>query len=98
MANKAEEIGDVVILFQDMLEVVTKDIMDEEFPGYGIGFLFLSPRAIKFPRPESDAWTEKLSEPLLNEAQGRSIVDEIKHVITASSTKITERTEWTKKI
>lgn len=40
MANKAEERGDVVILFQDMLEVVTKDIMDEEFPGYGTGFLF----------------------------------------------------------
>ncbi|KAM0946799.1 putative 1,3-beta-glucan synthase [Dioscorea sansibarensis] len=33
MANKAEERGEVVILFQDMLEVVTKDIMEEEFPG-----------------------------------------------------------------
>ncbi|KAH7661814.1 Armadillo-like helical-containing protein [Dioscorea alata] len=38
----------------------------------------------------------QLSGPLLNEAQVRSIVDEIKHVITASSTRITERAERTK--
>ncbi|KAJ0968856.1 hypothetical protein J5N97_021733 [Dioscorea zingiberensis] len=79
MANKAEERGEVVILLQDMLEVVTKDIMDEQFSGlldssHGGSYgkhegmatssdpefqLFLSPGAIKFPRPESDAWTEK---------------------------------------
>ena len=41
MDNKAEERGEVVILFQDMLEIVTKDIMEEEFPGYGTAVLFL---------------------------------------------------------
>ncbi|KAM0952064.1 putative importin-beta domain, armadillo-like helical, TOG domain, importin beta family [Dioscorea sansibarensis] len=38
----------------------------------------------------------QLSGPLLDEAQVRGIVDEIKHVITASSTRITERAERTK--
>jgi callose synthase len=28
--NKEEDLGQVVILFQDMLEVVTRDIMEEQ--------------------------------------------------------------------
>jgi callose synthase len=28
--NKEEDLGQVVILFQDMLEVVTRDIMEDE--------------------------------------------------------------------
>ncbi|XP_073011605.1 callose synthase 3-like [Typha latifolia] len=33
MGNKEEDTGQVIILFQDMLEVVTRDIMDEQLPG-----------------------------------------------------------------
>jgi len=33
MDNKQEDRGQVVILFQDMLEVVTRDIMEEQFSG-----------------------------------------------------------------
>ncbi|XP_042378472.1 callose synthase 3-like [Zingiber officinale] len=34
MTNKKDDRGQVIILFQDMLEVVTRDIMEEELPGY----------------------------------------------------------------
>jgi hypothetical protein len=33
--NNKEDQGQVIILFQDMLEVVTRDIMDEQFSGCG---------------------------------------------------------------
>lgn len=33
MDNKHEDRGQVIILFQDMLEVVTRDIMEEQFSG-----------------------------------------------------------------
>ncbi|KAG6532765.1 hypothetical protein ZIOFF_006615 [Zingiber officinale] len=33
MTNKKDDRGQVIILFQDMLEVVTRDIMEEELPG-----------------------------------------------------------------
>ncbi|ONK73450.1 uncharacterized protein A4U43_C04F31620 [Asparagus officinalis] len=79
MDNKQEDKGQVVILFQDMLEVVTRDIMEEQFSGlldsiHGGAYgrqegmtpldqqvqLFAPAKAIKFPLPESDAWTEKI--------------------------------------
>ncbi|XP_010940236.1 callose synthase 3 [Elaeis guineensis] len=80
MENKEEDGGDVVILFQDMLEVVTRDIMDELPSGlvdsaHGgsykmhegitpldelVAQLFAETGAIKFPLPESAAWTEKI--------------------------------------
>ncbi|KAG1359509.1 putative Callose synthase 3 [Cocos nucifera] len=80
MENKQEDSGEVVIVFQDMLEVVTRDIMDELPPGlvdsaHGgsyrmhegitpldelVAQLFAEPGAIKFPLPESEAWTEKI--------------------------------------
>lgn len=36
MENRQEDRDQVVILFQDMLEVVTRDIMDEQISGYEI--------------------------------------------------------------
>ncbi|WOK98407.1 callose synthase 3-like [Canna indica] len=79
MTNKKEDRGQVIILFQDMHEVVTRDIMEEDLPGYvdsnhggphkrheGITpldqqfQLFAKTGAIKFPLPESHAWTEKI--------------------------------------
>ncbi|KAK8934984.1 Callose synthase 3 [Platanthera zijinensis] len=79
MDNKEEDGGRVVFLFQDMLEVVMRDIMEEQFPelldsSHGASYgrpegmklsekriqLFASPGAIRFPLPESDAWTEKM--------------------------------------
>lgn len=35
LRNNNEDQGQVIILFQDMLEVVTRDIMDEQLSGYG---------------------------------------------------------------
>lgn len=32
--NNKEDQGQVIILFQDMLEVVTRDIMDDQLSGY----------------------------------------------------------------
>lgn len=79
MGNKPEDRDHVVILFQDMLEVVTRDIMDEQISGlldssHGGSYgryegmtlndkkdqLFAPAGAIRFPLPESDAWTEKI--------------------------------------
>ncbi|KAJ3706849.1 hypothetical protein LUZ61_010554 [Rhynchospora tenuis] len=71
MDNKEEDRGQVVILFQDMHEVVSKDIMDLPNilePSYGNshtgsetqGLLFASPGAIRFPVPNTDAWREKI--------------------------------------
>ncbi|KAK4492425.1 hypothetical protein RD792_003230 [Penstemon davidsonii] len=74
--NKQEDRDQVVILFQDMLEVVTRDIMMEDHVSNlldsihgGSGHegmvplehqLFASAGAIKFPIPESEAWKEKM--------------------------------------
>lgn len=33
-SNNKEDQGQVIILFQDMLEVVTRDIMDDQLSGY----------------------------------------------------------------
>ncbi|WOL18911.1 callose synthase 3-like [Canna indica] len=75
MTNKEEDRDQVIIYFQDMLEVVTRDIMDEELQvivdsnqGGHEGITPLDPQvqlfakagAIKFPLPESNAWTEKI--------------------------------------
>ncbi|XP_020584055.1 callose synthase 3 [Phalaenopsis equestris] len=79
MDNKEEDSDRVVLIFQDMLEVVTRDMMEEQFPevpdsSHGTFYgrpgsitvsekqaqLFASPGAIRFPLPESDAWTEKI--------------------------------------
>ncbi|KAH7669357.1 callose synthase protein [Dioscorea alata] len=82
LENKEEDRSHVVILFQDMLEVVTRDIMEgvegqfdplpDSVHGSSNGGhegmtpldqqvqLFASAGAIKFPYPESDAWTEKI--------------------------------------
>ncbi|PKA51034.1 Callose synthase 3 [Apostasia shenzhenica] len=79
MDNKIEDKDRVVLLFQDMLEVVTRDLMEEQFSGlldsiHGASYgkpegmtlsgkqaqLFASEGAIRFPLPESDAWTEKI--------------------------------------
>ncbi|XP_078163571.1 callose synthase 3-like [Carex rostrata] len=64
MDNKEEDRGQVVILFQDMHEVVSKDIMENILePSYDnpqTGPLFASPGAIKFPVPNTEAWREKI--------------------------------------
>ncbi|KAJ4811740.1 Glucan synthase-like protein [Rhynchospora pubera] len=72
MENKEEDRGQVVILFQDMHEVVSKDIMEDLpnilEPSYGNshtgpgvqGLLFASPGAIRFPVPNTEAWREKI--------------------------------------
>ncbi|KAL5983233.1 Callose synthase 3 [Asimina triloba] len=66
--NKEEDRDDVVLLFQDMLEVVTRDIMEERFSRYYEGMstvdqhsqLFAAAGAIKFPVPTTEAWKEKI--------------------------------------
>ncbi|KAJ3680407.1 hypothetical protein LUZ60_016685 [Juncus effusus] len=70
--NKEEEREEVVLLFIDMFEVVTKDIMEESHVldsnhggSYGraesIDMLFASAGAIKFPvKPVTEAWKEKI--------------------------------------
>ncbi|KAK4773562.1 hypothetical protein SAY87_028581 [Trapa incisa] len=76
LANKAEDRDQVVILFQDMLEVVTIDIMDDQISslldsvhGVNEGMvpieqqyqLFASAGAIRFPIDHmTDAWQEKI--------------------------------------
>ncbi|KAK4780638.1 hypothetical protein SAY87_016744 [Trapa incisa] len=76
LANKAEDRDQVVILFQDMLEVVTQDIMDDQVSslldsvhGVNEGMvpidqqyqLFASSGAIRFPIDHvTDAWEEKI--------------------------------------
>ncbi|GJN22579.1 hypothetical protein PR202_gb10159 [Eleusine coracana subsp. coracana] len=76
LKNNKEDQGQVIILFQDMLEVVTRDIMDEQLSGLlephggthrrheGIMPLDqqvqLFTKAIDFPVKESQAWTEKI--------------------------------------
>jgi callose synthase len=74
--NKPEDRDQVVILFQDMLEVVSRDIMEDAIPSLdnngGLGYegitpldqqyqLFASAGAIIFPAPESEAWKEKIN-------------------------------------
>ncbi|KAF2314493.1 hypothetical protein GH714_026964 [Hevea brasiliensis] len=76
LENKQDDRDQVVILFQDMLEVVTRDIMmeviyrvDSVHGGYGEAMtsldqqyqLFASSGAIKFPiDPVTEAWKEKI--------------------------------------
>ncbi|URD74284.1 callose synthase [Musa troglodytarum] len=61
MTNNEADRDQVIILFQDMLEVVTRDIMEDDLPGYLTQtMLFAKAGAIKFPLPKSDAWTEKI--------------------------------------
>ncbi|KAL4576869.1 hypothetical protein LXL04_012969 [Taraxacum kok-saghyz] len=69
LSNKQEDRDQVVILFQDMHEVVTRDIMEDQFPNLdGPGYeadeqyqLFAPAGAILFPTPESEAWKEKIN-------------------------------------
>ncbi|CAN6481517.1 unnamed protein product [Victoria cruziana] len=68
MEDKEELRTKVVILFQDMWEVVTKDIMEEGFSNtlesYGRKSdghqLFDSAGAIRYPYGKSDSWTEQI--------------------------------------
>ncbi|XP_042395925.1 callose synthase 3-like [Zingiber officinale] len=68
MTNKEEDRDKVIIYFQDMLEVVTRDMMDEELAGILDSIapleqqdqLFAKAGAIKFPLQESSAWMEKI--------------------------------------
>ncbi|KAK9078560.1 hypothetical protein SSX86_002617 [Deinandra increscens subsp. villosa] len=67
--NKDQE--QVIILFQDMLEVIIKDMMDDELPNLhgplymGLdqhyGQLFAHAGAILFPAPASEAWKERIN-------------------------------------
>ncbi|KAK9061500.1 hypothetical protein SSX86_018682 [Deinandra increscens subsp. villosa] len=67
LTNKQEDRDQVVILFQDMHEVVTRDIMEEQnLDGQGFEVdeqyqLFQPAGAIQFPTPESEAWKEKIN-------------------------------------
>ncbi|KVI09417.1 1,3-beta-glucan synthase subunit FKS1-like, domain-1 [Cynara cardunculus var. scolymus] len=71
LTNKQEDRDQVVILFQDMHEVVTRDIMEDQLPNLdGSGYdgpldqqyqLFAPAGAILFPTPESEAWKEKIN-------------------------------------
>ncbi|XP_010265915.1 PREDICTED: callose synthase 3 [Nelumbo nucifera] len=74
--NKQEDRDKVVILFQDMLEVATRDIADGQIglpdSSHGASYgrsdestplehqLFASEGAIKFPVEETEAWKEKI--------------------------------------
>ncbi|KAF7849020.1 hypothetical protein BT93_L1333 [Corymbia citriodora subsp. variegata] len=65
--NKPEHSGEVVDLFQDMLEVFTQDMMVDDHIRREItelekkNILFASARAIKFPiQPATEAWKEKI--------------------------------------
>ncbi|CAL5354214.1 unnamed protein product [Camellia sinensis] len=69
LENKQEDRDQVVIIFQDMLEVVTRDIMKEDQISRGHeGMtpldqqyqLFASDGAIRFPLEETEAWKEKI--------------------------------------
>ncbi|KAI7756352.1 hypothetical protein M8C21_026365, partial [Ambrosia artemisiifolia] len=65
LTNKQEDRDQVVILFQDMHEVVTRDIMEERLDWQGDEVdeqiqLFQPAGAILFPTPESEAWKEKV--------------------------------------
>ncbi|KAL8241410.1 hypothetical protein R6Q59_014764 [Mikania micrantha] len=67
LTNNKEDRDQVVILFQDMHEVVTRDIMEEQnLDGQGDEYneqiqLFQPAGAILFPTPESEAWKEKIN-------------------------------------
>ncbi|KAJ0771630.1 putative 1,3-beta-glucan synthase [Helianthus annuus] len=66
LTNKQEDRDQVVILFQDMHEVVTRDIMEERLEGQEDEVdeqiqLFQPAGAIMFPTPESEAWKEKIN-------------------------------------
>ncbi|XP_076942400.1 callose synthase 3-like [Bidens hawaiensis] len=67
LMNRQEDRDQVVILFQDMHEVVTRDIMEEQnLDGQGDEFyehyqLFQPAGAILFPTPHSEAWKEKIN-------------------------------------
>ncbi|KAI3705428.1 hypothetical protein L1987_75665 [Smallanthus sonchifolius] len=67
LTNKQEDRDQVVILFQDMHEVVTRDIMEEQnLDWQGDEYdeqiqLFQPAGAILFPTPESEAWKEKIN-------------------------------------
>nr|GEV80223.1 callose synthase 3 [Tanacetum cinerariifolium] len=69
LINKAEDRDEVIILFLDMHEVVTRDIMEDHLlnmdgPGYEVNEhyqLFAPAAAILFPTPESAAWKEKIN-------------------------------------
>ncbi|GJV87217.1 callose synthase 3, partial [Tanacetum coccineum] len=69
LINKAEDRDEVIILFLDMHEVVTRDIMEDHLlnmdgPGYEVYEhyqLFAPAGAILFPTPESAAWKEKIN-------------------------------------
>ncbi|KAD5961615.1 hypothetical protein E3N88_13088 [Mikania micrantha] len=67
LRNNKEDRDQVVILFQDMHEVVTRDIMEEQnLDGQGDEYdeqiqLFQPAGAILFPTPESEAWKEKIN-------------------------------------
>ncbi|KAI3793712.1 hypothetical protein L1987_36333 [Smallanthus sonchifolius] len=66
LTNKQEDRDQVVILFQDMHEVVTRDIMEDQYLEQGFEAdeqyqLFQPAGAILFPTPESEAWKEKIN-------------------------------------
>ncbi|MFS7956842.1 putative 1,3-beta-glucan synthase [Helianthus anomalus] len=67
LTNKQEDRDQVVILFQDKHEVVTRDIMEERYlEGQEDEVdeqiqLFQPAGAIMFPTPESEAWKEKIN-------------------------------------
>ncbi|XP_055960486.1 callose synthase 1-like isoform X2 [Mercurialis annua] len=75
LENKKEDKDKVVILLLDMLEVVTRDIMDDEFPSllesshggsYGkheemtLNRQYQFFGMLKYPVPETEAWKEKI--------------------------------------
>ncbi|GMP68140.1 hypothetical protein CsSME_00027860 [Camellia sinensis var. sinensis] len=66
LENKQTDRDQVVILFQDMLEVVTRDIMMEDHITGHEGMVpleyqvFASAGAINFPVQETEAWKEKI--------------------------------------
>ncbi|KAL8193281.1 hypothetical protein R6Q57_026862 [Mikania cordata] len=67
LTNKQEDRDVVVMLFQNMLEVVTRDMMEGQFLNSGYeGMdqqyqLFVHAGAIVFPIPESEVWKEKIN-------------------------------------
>ncbi|GJT09449.1 callose synthase 3 [Tanacetum coccineum] len=68
LLNKQEDRDQVVILFQDMHEVVTRDIMEDQFLNMDGSDeadeqyqLFAPAGAILFPTPDTEAWKEKIN-------------------------------------
>ncbi|KAD7479753.1 hypothetical protein E3N88_02889 [Mikania micrantha] len=68
LTNNQEDRDVVVMLFQNMLEVVTRDMMEDQFlnSGYYEGMdqqyqLFVHAGTIVFPTPESEIWKEKIN-------------------------------------